>query len=183
MNVLSRPYDAFPNVVSHVEAFLQSTGLAALPGTSYLVYGSTVRALWTREAAADINIAFVGPSARETRAAFASPARALRVRAAPYATATDALAEADFTICQAVFHDGSVHFSEHFFEHVAQRLLVVNRIETETALSSLLRTYKFAQRGYAVTQAALVEILSRLPREVAPLPMEELVGQSAGVVL
>lgn len=183
MNVLSRPYAAFPSFAPHIKSLLETGWLAPLPRESFLVYGSTVRALWTREAAPDINVAFVGVAGRAVQRTFAPPARAMRVRAEPYDSVHEALLDADFTICQAVFYDGCVHFSEQFFEHVAQRLLVANRIRPETALASLLRTYKFAQRGYGMTHATLAEIVRHLPREVPALAPDEVMGHSGAVVL
>jgi hypothetical protein len=183
MNVLSRPYEAFPSLAPQIKALLETGWFAPLPRESFLVYGSTVRALWTRETAPDINVAFVGGAGRAAQPSFPAPARSLRVRADPYESVEEAVLEADFTICQAVFYNGCLHFSEPFFEHVAQRLLVVNRIRPETALSSLLRTYKFTQRGYSMTQATLAEILRHLPREIPALLPDEVMGHSGAVVL
>src|SRR5438105_8658950 len=128
MHIQRRPLSDFPNLEPRVRALIAQGGLSALPTSTYMLYGSAVRGLWTRENAVDINVAFCGADIfRQAAAALASVPR-LSLRPDIVTGPEQLIDEADFTVCQLVYFDGAFLMSDVFFEHLAQRLLVIHRV-------------------------------------------------------
>lgn len=162
--VLSRPVDEFRGLARALERVaVPNFGLDFDPAGVYL-YGSVVRAFWSRERPRNVNVAFAAPEARATY--LRAPRRSAEVAVAGplYDSVHDLLDAADFTVDQVAYHDGRIYYAERFFEHLAQRLLVVNRIDGESAPRAFLRVYKFIARGYTATTAEVARIVSELPR-------------------
>jgi hypothetical protein len=181
---LARPAQSFRGIGPGLQALLRESGLAAVPAADYVVYGSALRALWTSEAWADLNVAFTTAGARD-RHTPELVRRSRRVSCSPRVPPhPDALLdEADFTVCQLLYHDGACRFSPVFFEHLAQRLLVVNRVTPATAVHSWLRTYKMVGRGYALPYSELGRILDLLEPGKVRLDRIDVLHETGGAVL
>ena len=181
VGIIRRPIDTFPLIQEQLVALEQQTGLVDLPREGFIMYGSAVRALWTKELCGDINIALLGSERSEPRPAALSPI--VSIAAKEYASAEAILQEADFTVCQLACHDGYLYFTPPFFEHLAQKLLVVNHIDRANAYVTLLRTYKFAQRGFSISYGQYVSIVEALPPDLSPLDALAARRHSGGVII
>ncbi len=175
--------ESSPSVLRALRNLLERYDLAALPASEYTLFGSAVRALWTRETTANVNVAFVSESSRAQFAAQLTASPFVVSSPVIYSDPTCVLRDADFTVCQIAFHDGEFLIGSHFFEHVAQRLLTVNRISPSRALISLLRTYKYASRGYGIPFPEFLRIIDLLPKDFPELNPEEVARHSGGVVI
>jgi hypothetical protein len=175
---------SFRGIALGLQTLLRESGLAEVPPADYVVYGSALRALWTGETWADLNVAFTGAAAAERHApGLLRRSRRTRCAPCPHPRPDALLDEADFTVCQLLYHDGTCRFSTVFFEHLAQRLLVVNRVTPDTAVHSWLRTYKFVGRGYALPYGELGRILDFLRPGEVRLEGIDVVHESGGAVL
>lgn len=182
MTTLVRPYAAFTGIERGVERLLAETGLNVIAADRYAIYGSAVRALWTRESAADVDVALVGGASDSEIASLRARVERVSVAQRAYRDCEAIIREADFTICQAVLHNGNVYFDERFFEHVARRVLLVNRLRRGAGLASLLRAFKYAQRGWGLPYVTVVDITERLPRSIRMPPVAELRRHSGGTI-
>jgi hypothetical protein len=182
MTTLVRPYGAFTGIECGVQRLLAETGLDAIDPETYAIYGSAVRALWTRESAADVNVALLGRASASEIASLLARVPRVRVADRAYRDCDAIIQDADFTVCQAVLHNGNVHFDECFFEHVARRVLLVNRVRRRGGLASLLRAFKYAQRGWGLPYVTVVDITERLPRSIRMPPAAELQRHSGGTI-
>ena len=182
MPTLVRPYAAFTGIAEGVERLLKETGLDALASGSYAIYGSAVRALWTRESAADVNVAFLTSRRGSALPMAFTLGERVKVASRTYRRCEALIRDADFTVCQAALHDGFVYHDARFFEDVARRVLVVNRVRRRTAMASLLRAYKYTQRGWGIPYVTVVDIAARLPRSIRMPAAAELQRQCGGAL-
>jgi hypothetical protein len=160
-DVSSRPLASFAGLAPYCRELAERAGVDGRDPGTFSLFGSAVRAAWTREPWRDINVG-------------------LEAEAAPDAIIDDA----DFTVCQFAVHDGQLFHGPRFFEDLAQRVLVVRRINAANPFVTLLRMYKYAARGYALPVRELHRVLEAVRR--APhveLDGAEVLRHGGGVVL
>jgi hypothetical protein len=76
----------------------------------------------------------------------------------PFETPIHVLDDFDFTICQAAVDDRETFWcASEYWEHVAQRVLVLHNIETP--LATLRRIGKFTPRGFAMPKSELRRLI------------------------
>jgi hypothetical protein len=178
-----RRIEEFPMIASKFHMLIEHLGLEDVPPSAYLLFGSAIRSLWSREASADINIAFLDAASYMEFAPRVRNRPRAAILAVPCTSASAILDGADFTVCQAVYHAGEFWFSSTFFEHLGQRLLVVNRVQKDSAFISLLRTFKYAQRGYGISYSEFMKIVDHLPTALTALDPAEAMRHSGGTVI
>jgi hypothetical protein len=156
-----RPLASVPGLASHCRGLAVRAGVDGRDPATFSLFGSAVRAAWTHEVWQDVNVA-------------------LDVEAAPR-TIIDG---ADFTVCQVAVHDGRLFHGQRFFDDLAQRVLIVNRINLAIPLVTLLRMYKYAARGYAVPARELHRVLDAIRRAPpANLDSAAVLRHGGGVVV
>jgi hypothetical protein len=154
----SRPVGAVPGLAAHCDALRARAGLLGRDPRSFALVGGALRAHWTGEPWADVDVA-------------------------PGDDPAALVGAADFTVCQVAVHDGRLHHGPRFFADAARRRVVVVRVDARP-LVTLLRMYKLAARGYAVPMAELQRVLDaarRVPAET--LSPADVLRHGGGVVL
>jgi hypothetical protein len=159
--VSSRPLSAFAGLAPHCHELAVRAGVDGRDPGTFSLFGSAVRAAWTREPWRDINIGL-----------------------APDGNPEAIIEDADFTVCQVAVHNGQLFHGRRFFDDLAQRVLVVRRIDAANPFVTLLRMYKYAARGYAVPARELHRVLEAVGR-ASPVELDAtaVLRHSGGVVL
>ncbi len=160
-DVSSRPLTSFAGLAPHCRELSERAGVGGRDPGTFSLFGSAVRAAWTREPWRDINVGIDAEGSPEA-----------------------IIAEADFTVCQLAVHDGQLFHGPRFFEDLAQRVLVVRRINDANPFVTLLRMYKYAARGYAVPARELHRVLEAVRRGPQfGLDADAVLRHGGGVVL
>jgi hypothetical protein len=160
-DVASRPLTSFAGLAPYCRELSERAGVEGRDPATFSLFGSAVRAAWTREPWRDINVG-------------------LEAEGAPEAIVDGA----DFTVCQVAVHDGQLFHGPRFFEDLAQRVVVVRRVDAANPFVTLLRMYKYAARGYAVPVREVhrvLEAVRRAPR--VELDDAAVLRHGGGVVL
>jgi hypothetical protein len=148
-------------LASHCADLAARAGVGQRDPATFALYGSAVRAAWTREAWQDVNVA-------------------LDAEADPRAIVDGA----DFTVCQLAVHDGRLFHGPRFFGDLTRRVVVVNRVDPARPIVTLLRMYKYAARGYAVPANELHRVLEAVRRAPpADLDADAIRRHGGGVVV
>jgi hypothetical protein len=176
----ARPIESFPRVAGRIRDLVPALGLEGIPPATYVLYGSFVRALFTREAWSDVNLAFTTSAALREHGAAAAGLPCVAVRPRP-ASVTRLLREADFGIGQIALHAGRLHHHPAALEHTARRVLVYRPRGAVPPEVTLLRSYKFVRRGYALPEGELVRIIRRISRRRISFAEPTLAHHSGGV--
>ena len=156
-----RPLASIPGLASHCRELAVRVGMEGRDPTTFSLFGSAVRAAWTRERWRDINVADDAG-----------------------ATVRAIVEEADFTVCQVAVHGGQLFHGPRFFEDLERRVIVVNRISPTAPFATLLRMYKYAARGFAVPAAELHRVLEAVRRAPhAGLDAAAVLRHGGGVVV
>lgn len=157
----ARPVASVAGLGSHCADLARRAGVGARDHRTFALYGSAVRAAWTRECWEDVNVALDADADPRT-----------------------IVGAADFTVCQLAVYDGQLFHGRRFFDDLRRRVLVVNRIDPARPLVTLLRMYKYAARGYAVPAGELHRVLEALRRApAAELDAAAVLRHGGGVVL
>jgi hypothetical protein len=150
---ITRSEESLHGLSFSVRRFVSSGPLARVAPSDFFLYGSFVRSVWSREPWEDINLAFRTDSARSEIDPVQLAKQRFSIAPLLYDHPATLLEEADFSVCQAVYCDGCFHLSAVFFEHLAQRLLVVARpLPPAAAYRSLCRVLKLTRRGYSISE-------------------------------
>jgi hypothetical protein len=178
--VLASLTASVPGLESHCRALLTRAGLLDCDRRTFALVGSALRSAWTGEPWREVDVVMLDGHPAP-RAARGRPG----VVVMEWTGGPEALvAAADFTVCQVAVHEGRLLHGPRFLEDVARRVLVANRVDGAAALPALLRTYKFAARGYGVPLAELHRVLDAVRRAPpAALSPEAVLRHGGGVVL
>lgn len=182
-DVTRRSLSAFPGVENTVNDLLLKTGLRDVPPSSYVVYGSFIRSLWTHEAWQDVNVLF---RTREDQQQYGGGIHGqwrIHVSEAVADDPETVLHTADFTVCRVAFHDGTLLHGNAFFEHIAQRVLMLHDLDPDTAHATFLRTYKYARRGFVIPIGELARLLRHVNRDTLKHGGVDIARQSGGAIL
>ena len=159
--VLTRPLVAFRGLEAHCRALAVRAGVDGRDSMTYALYGSALRSAWTAEAYSDVNVADLATTSID-----------------------EIIDRADFTICQVVAHGQTLYYGPRFLEHLAQRVLIVARIDRDAPLVTLLRMYKYAARGYAVPASQIHRVLEAVARAPEPaIDAASVLHHGGGVVV